>query len=680
MLLNRAIQDDTFGADVDPNLQLQQQQKQATAPAGNELAPIPPPPPLPAPRTMTQAPAADTPVLKAAPGVSGTGDGITPIAGETPILNAAKPEASGTGDGFTPAGGDMPVLKSQLTNPDGSRFTPTTGDANANTLLTNAPKISPYAVLPPLPPPGGLTPATPTPEVLKAASSSGAITADDPSRPGAGYIGGKRIMGTENGHYQLDDGTGNAVDGGPINQADLDAFSKGLETSAQSNNLQFHNGVATDGNGKIAGYYKPGQNISSRDQLSQSPFDWSKDQLAYASDQANVRPMVQELNAAYASGDPTKIAAAQAKYNTAPPPAPTGPARYLIDGLEQNADGTPVQNGYNALSDTYRQQGITPGAVNQNIIDLVKKNPALVNTLPPEQAATLTRTLASMGISVPSPAARLSPGSGSDTGGPSSTPLGVGGVGPAVPLGGGAPVPGSSGKGDGTAPGAGGPYTPGSVAIGSTILPNADPRLTNLRSMLDSAAGSLGSVDRGKLSSDIYSQIADASAPQYQADLRAAKRAGWSNGQGGSSMERDLYRNTFTTRQEQLDNLKRGLVNDATSGSIADQFGKVGALSGLEGQAYGEGADTNNQLRTERGYQGSQEEQAFQRALEQYRQEQDDVANRFSRGVTLTQLGDAGNPSSYLMQLAQQYNVDPSTIAALAASSGRASVPAPPAH
>jgi hypothetical protein len=96
MLLNRAIQDDTFGADVDPNLQLQQQQKQATAPAGNELAPIPPPPPLPAPRTMTQTPAADTPVLKAAPGVSGTGDGITPIAGETPILNAAKPEASGT--------------------------------------------------------------------------------------------------------------------------------------------------------------------------------------------------------------------------------------------------------------------------------------------------------------------------------------------------------------------------------------------------------------------------------------------------------------------------------------------------------------------------------------------------------------------------------------------------------
>jgi hypothetical protein len=390
--------------------------------------------------------------------------------------------------------------------------------------------------------------------------------------------------------------------------------------------------------------------------------------------------MVQELNAAVASGDPAKIAAVQAKYNTAPPPAPTGPARYLIDGLEQNADGTPVQNGYNALSDTYRQQGITPGAVNQNIIDLVKKNPALVNTLPPEQAATLTRTLASMGINVPSPAARLSPGSGSDTGAPSSGALGPGGVGPAVPLGGGAPAPGSSGKGDGAAPGAGGPYTPGSVAIGSTVLPNADPRLTNLRSMLDSAAGSLGSVDRGKLSSDIYSQIADASAPQYQADLRAAKRAGWSNGQGGSSMERDLYRNTFTTRQEQLDNLKRGLVNDATSGSIADQFGKVGALSGLEGQAYGEGADTNNQLRTERGYQGSQEEQAFQRALEQYRQEQDDVANRFSRGVTLTQLGDSGNPSSYLMQLAQQYNVDPSTIAALAASSGRASVPAPPAH
>jgi hypothetical protein len=161
-------------------------------------------------------------------------------------------------------------------------------------------------------------------------------------------------------------------------------------------------------------------------------------------------------------------------------------------------------------------------------------------------------------------------------------------------------------------------------------------------------------------------------------DLRAAKQTAWGQGMGGSAGERDMYRNTFTTRQAQLDNAKQAIINNATEGSIQDQFNKTSALSGLEGQAYGQEADTNNQLRTERGYQGSLEQQSFDRALQQYQQEQADQQTSFNRGVTLTQLGDASNPDSYLLQLAQQYNTDPATIAALAAGAGQRSIPAAP--
>jgi hypothetical protein len=93
-------------------------------------------------------------------------------------------------------------------------------------------------------------------------------------------------------------------------------------------------------------------------------------------------------------------------------------------------------------------------------------------------------------------------------------------------------------------------------------------------------------------------------------------------------------------------------------GSIQDQFNKVNALSGLEGQQFGEGQSTRNELRGERGYQGSLEEQAFQRALDQWQLQQGAQQQQFNNGATETQLGDASNPSGLYAQLAGMSQAD----------------------
>ena len=91
-----------------------------------------------------------------------------------------------------------------------------------------------------------------------------------------------------------------------------------------------------------------------------------------------------------------------AKPAPAPAPASTEPARYLQNGLETYADGTPVPGGYNALDDYYRQAGVTPGVVNDVVLGLIKQNPALVSALPADEAAAVNQTLQGLAGHAPS--------------------------------------------------------------------------------------------------------------------------------------------------------------------------------------------------------------------------------------------------------------------------------------
>jgi hypothetical protein len=204
----------------------------------------------------------------------------------------------------------------------------------------------------------------------------------------------------------------------------------------------------------------------------------------------------------------------------------------------------------------------------------------------------------------------------------------------------------------------GGQFTPSNVAVGSTVLPNQDPRLTGTQSAVDTASQSLANVDRTKLAQSMFDTFAQSSNPAYEASLRDATRSAAGAGRIGSGQLRTSYGNLANQRNLQLDTAKQQFMQDALEGSIGDQFNKVNALSGLEGQQYGEGADTNNQLRTERGYQTDLGQQAFNDALTQYRQSQADQAQKFGQGAT----------SAQLTTLMKQQGVDPGTIAMLSSS------------
>jgi hypothetical protein len=199
------------------------------------------------------------------------------------------------------------------------------------------------------------------------------------------------------------------------------------------------------------------------------------------------------------------------------------------------------------------------------------------------------------------------------------------------------------------------PFTSKDVAIGSTVLPNASSRLGGLQSMVDQATGKLAAVDRTKLAEDMFGQFSEATDPAYAAALRRATQVGAGAGRVGSGMLRTTYGDLASQRAQQLDLAKRGFMSSALEGSIQDQFNKQRALSGLEGQLFGQEQSQRGELRGERGYQGGLEEQSYERALQQYLTEQQQQRDRFQRAMQLTAMGEAGNPSQSYLQASGQY-------------------------
>src|ERR1051325_10859471 len=216
------------------------------------------------------------------------------------------------------------------------------------------------------------------------------------------------------------------------------------------------------------------------------------------------------------------------------------------------------------------------------------------------------------------------------------------------------------------------PFTSKDVGIASTVLPNPSARLSGLQSMVDQATSGVAGVDRNKLALDQWQQFAEGTNPEYQAALRSATQRAAGAGRIGSGMLRTDYGNLANQRAQQLDLAKRGYMSDALKGSIEDQFRKAGLLSGLEGQLFGQEQSQRGELRGERGYQGSLEEQAYQRALDQYMMERQAVQDRWQRGLQSLSVGESGNPADYLGRMAEQWGgLDPAMIAILAQSLGQ---------
>lgn len=188
-----------------------------------------------------------------------------------------------------------------------------------------------------------------------------------------------------------------------------------------------------------------------------------------------------------------------------------------------------------------------------------------------------------------------------------------------------APVPPAS-----PIPLAGSP-TAAPYANAATITPGGPSDYTN--KTITPGAG----VDRLKLANDVFESSAKASDPYYQKTLRDANSAAGANGQLGSGELRTSLGDAASNRALNLDTLRSGLMHDATSGSIEDQYKNIGIAQ------------------QQQGFQSGQQQTAFNQATTQAQLEEALRSGDFSRAAQMLALGNAGNPSDTALSLANSY-------------------------
>lgn len=233
----------------------------------------------------------------------------------------------------------------------------------------------------------------------------------------------------------------------------------------------------------------------------------------------------------------------------------------------------------------------------------------------------------------------------------------------------------------------------------------AGARTDRFGGMVDDAASQLAAVDRVQMAKDLLAQFDEATAPEYERDVRMATRNGAAMGRLGSGDLRTELGNLALVRGRDRSLKAKELMTTALRDSIDDQFRKTGVLSDLERRARGdfesdrdfargvtdgvagdraraleaarsvfgtiadESTGRRNELRGEREYQVGQEASAFDRALRQYLTEHGVEEDRFNRSMRLIGAGEAGNPANIIASL-QSAGIDPQLIAALAQTLG----------
>lgn len=224
---------------------------------------------------------------------------------------------------------------------------------------------------------------------------------------------------------------------------------------------------------------------------------------------------------------------------------------------------------------------------------------------------------------------------------------------------GGGPVPILPPPGSGTTTATGGtsaplvPFGPGNDLQFQQINPVADPRLQQTQGQVDTAAQGLAQApSRTQLAQDLFSQLVSSSEPAFQQNLRDITQRNAASGRLGSGMYGSDLTDAATSRQRDLNSLAAGLAYQGGSAQLGDQLNTLGALSGLEGQQYGQGLSGRNELRTERGYQQGVDQTAIDRAVQQRLLEEQLLNSAFGRDQAVTSqmlgLGFGADPTAAL--------------------------------
>jgi hypothetical protein len=144
-------------------------------------------------------------------------------------------------------------------------------------------------------------------------------------------------------------------------------------------------------------------------------------------------------------------------------------------------------------------------------------------------------------------------------------------------------------------------------------------------------------VDRLALAKSNFENFKTSTEPEYQAELRDANTAGYGGGQGGSGMLRGRLGDIGVSRTAQLQSAENSNLNNATAGSIADNYANIGIAQ------------------QQQGFQQGQQQNAFGQGVTQAQLGDQLTNSAFGRAATTTAMGEQGNPSDVGLALSGYY-------------------------
>lgn len=196
-----------------------------------------------------------------------------------------------------------------------------------------------------------------------------------------------------------------------------------------------------------------------------------------------------------------------------------------------------------------------------------------------------------------------------------------------------------------TAANMGAPAAPGTFSadhnlIASQVTPSVDPRLAGTQGMVNTAAQTLtGGPDRTALAQQAFADFMAQQDATFGKQQRSITQAAGATGRLGSGMYgSDLTDLASAANRDRLTE-EHSLSADLANNTKSDQFNTLGALSGLEGQQYGQGVQDRTEMRGERGYQYGLSQDAVQNQLAQAGLDNQQIAQ-------LMQLGFMNNPAA----------------------------------
>lgn len=165
----------------------------------------------------------------------------------------------------------------------------------------------------------------------------------------------------------------------------------------------------------------------------------------------------------------------------------------------------------------------------------------------------------------------------------------------------------------------------------STNTPGSNTDYTN--KTITPGAG----VDRLALAKSNFDNFRTSTEPEYEATLRKAGQSGAAAGQVGSGMLRGSLGDIGLSRTRDLQSAETGFLNDATAGSIDDNYRNIGIAQ------------------QQQGFQSGQQQSAFNQGITLQQLQEMLRSGAFGRAATTTQMGYEGNPSDTGLALSGYY-------------------------